>query len=256
MRSKTIAAGAGLLAYGIAVGWAITADHYDAKMRRNNLLFADRLERRTMELEAAKALLMERPMVETPAATEEELIEDESETYTEVSSQDEFRGETVEETRENLREIIAPYVPTNSEDEEAFIKFSENLMEGEAMNNIPPFVISKELFDHDPDEGDDYEKITLEYFPRDRIVTEDHDAWDGDEVDKLLGWQNLGQFGGESRDPDVVYIRNRTLQVDYEVVQDTAAQAPAHLRYGLTRAQHEASRTAGVGTVRFRHEDV
>jgi len=269
MRNKLIAAGAGLLGYGALIGWAVTADFYDRKMKSNQQLLGEIIKRQSKELETTKDLLLQQSdMVEysesdvqaaiemmrlkgeglleaikgeNPESGDEGLLpdsEDEGEPY------DEAKTEAI---RTNLQGLIDTYTA----DPDEVNHFNEITAKAIENDERPPFVISREKYSWDEEEGDDYEKITLTYYPRDRILLDDEDEV-VDDIGSLVGWRNLSQFGGESGDPDVVFVRNPKLQTDFEVVRNTENQPPAHVRFGMGREEFETNKAAGL--IRFGRE--
>lgn len=251
MRVKIISAAAGLIGYGALVGWAVTADRYEQKMKSNQKLLGDIIDKKSRELEAAKSLLLEREGSE--AADQEEGVQ--AEIPIEVTSED---GENeddepvdeakIEETRTNLQRIIDQYTSDPDRVEE-FVETAQTF----ETDLTPPFVISRKLYAWDAEEGDDYDKITLTYYPRARILLDDEDDVI-DDVANVVGWKNLSRFGDESDDGDVVYVRNRHLRTDFEIVRDTENQPPAHVRYGMSKDEFETNKAAGL--IRFRPGDV
>ena len=157
-------------------------------------------------------------------------------------------GETPQETRRNLQSVIEQY--TSNKDE--VHDFESMVLANAEVEDVPPFVISRESFQFDPEEGDEYTKTTLTYYERERVLV-DEDLDIIEYPDAVVGFRNLAQFGGESGDPDVVFIRNRKLQTDFEVDRETDVPPPAHIIYGMDRETFEVQKAAG--TLRFRPED-
>lgn len=60
-----------------------------------------------------------------------------------------------------------------------------------------------------------YEQITLTYFERDDTLVNDQDTPVA--TDDTIGDEALTKFGHGSKDPNVVYVRNDKLQIDYDV---------------------------------------
>lgn len=256
MRSKLIAAGVGLFGYGALIGWAATADYYQRRMEdreETSRIRIDNMTKKTFDLEQALA----RAMMDLPEITEEEA--DSTEIAAEIvevaegddeesdEEEEEYDEEKTAELRSNLQGIIDSY----TKDDEVINSFVHRA-EHAVTDRTPPFVISREQYSWDEDEGDDYAKITLTYYPRERILLDD-DEEVIDDINAYVGWRNLSQFGGESGDADVVFVRNRRLQTDFEVVRDTENQPPTHVRYGMPREEFNANKAAGL--IRFRPED-
>lgn len=80
---------------------------------------------------------------------------------------------------------------------------------------VHPYVIHKDEFDANED---DQEQVTLTYFSGDDVLSDERDTVMA-EPDAIVGLDNLQKFGHGSGDPNVVYIRNPRLEVDYEVIR-------------------------------------
>lgn len=264
MQNKLIAAGAGLFGYGALLGWAITADYYDQKLKRNQAFLRDMMKKQSEELyavreelDAASGIIEDVSGVETvedSSVTIERMRQEaiEAGTYSEedpVEAEEDVSDEVVEETRANLQRLIDKY----AKDEDAIEVFTDIASRSKKADQAPPFVISREKYAWDEEEGDEFDKITLTYYPRERLLLDDEEDVI-DDVNMIVGWKNLSQFGGESGDADVVFVRNRRLMTDYEVVRDTENRPPAHIRYGMSRDEFETNRAAGL--IRFRPGDV
>ena len=157
-------------------------------------------------------------------------------------------GETLEETRSNLQGIIDKYTASPEERDE----FVAAVLEPPSQKDAAPYVITKEDFAWGEDEGSEYEKKTLTYYPGQRLLL-DEDEEVLDNVPLYVGWRNLQRFGDESGDPDTVFIRNRKLRTDFEVVRELEAKPPLHVAYGMDRETFRVQRAAGL--IRVRPED-
>lgn len=156
-------------------------------------------------------------------------------------------GETLEETTSNLQAIIDQYT-NNPNDRDEFVAAA---LEPPSQRDAAPFVIPKETFAWD-DEGDEYDKKTLTYFPQQRLLLDEEEEII-DDVPQIVGWRNLSRFGDESGDADTVFVRNRKLRTDFEVVRELEAKPPLHVAYGMDRETFRANRAAGL--IRLRPED-
>lgn len=76
-----------------------------------------------------------------------------------------------------------------------------------------PYVISMYQYDN---EKSDYDKICISYYNDDATLADENDQI-VDDIFLLIG-KCLEHFGEKSEDPDVVYVRNDNLGIDYEVV--------------------------------------
>lgn len=269
MQSKLFAAAAGVLSYGVLVGWAATADYYEQRIKEKNdhikFLRSRPLGTITNVYQTTEGLHVEAELDvdvdDHPTLLTEtgELHEDENPRGDETSEVDEAgvteeiiedAPESPETTRANLQALIDLYA-ADPEDVSRFVDHAERVVAPGA-GQVPPFVISQETFSWDEEEGDEYEKLTITYYPKERVLLDD-DNEVIDDVDGTIGWRNTSRFGDESHDPDVVFIRNRRLRTDFEVVRDEENQLPLHVKYGLGREEFEVSRAAG--TIRLRPED-
>ena len=175
-------------------------------------------------------------------------------TETDIEEQEEAEaafppGETPEETRSNLQAIIDQYT-ANPQDRDNFVEHSSASLEPDYQ---PPFVISQEKFAYDEDEGDEYDKLTLTYYPDDRVLLDEDDEVI-DDINYTVGWRNLSQFGTDTTDADVVFIRNRRMRTDFEVVRDAESPLPLHVKYGMGKEEFQVNNAAG--TLKLRREDL
>lgn len=96
-----------------------------------------------------------------------------------------------------------------SEEAEAFAEEVRNRTE-EA-----PYVISdEEYFQNDTD----YQQVSLTYYAGDDVLTDDRDDIIED-PDELVGSNNLVRFGDWSNDPNVVYVRSDTKEMEFEITR-------------------------------------
>lgn len=269
MRSKLIAAGIGIFGYGALLGWAITGDKFDAKMKSNQRLLGDIISKQSSELSAAKNMLLQTMDPNSFEDLDSIIEEVQTDGYNWLENHREEAGvitpdpdpvpgaswqnETPEETRSNLQSLIDKY-NANDEDREAFEYMVNKTIEDSGPDNTPPFVISRETYSWD-EEGEDYAKLAVTYYPQDRVLLDDdQEVVDHKDIDTMVGWKNLQRFGDESDDANVVFVRCRRLLTDFEIYQETEGSLPAHVRYGMDR--HEFETHQAVGITRFRRDDV
>src|SRR5690606_39088902 len=66
----------------------------------------------------------------------------------------------------------------------------------------------------------DYTKQTLTWWDGDHTLMDESEEI-VDDVEKLIGTENIGKFGeSDPADPNVVYIRNDNLEIDFEVLRE------------------------------------
>lgn len=76
-----------------------------------------------------------------------------------------------------------------------------------------PYVISKDEFmENEPD----YPQNSITYYSGDDVLADDRDQ-PVDNVEDLVGTDNLSRFGHGSGDKNIVYIRNDRVEVDFEI---------------------------------------
>ena len=78
-----------------------------------------------------------------------------------------------------------------------------------------PYVIDFERFC----EEHENEKITITYYEGDDTLVDEKEEIIPD-VSSIIGYEALNNFGRGSEDPDVVYVRNDKMGIDYEVVRN------------------------------------
>lgn len=280
MQAKLIAVALGFAGGGALFGWAITADRYEQKLKEKEEhvdILRDKLKKQKEEPKKRAYVVRERPgggfeaimpvQEERPLFTVKEPFEDhptlfddaiqtpevesppEKETLevADADDEEEVDEEKTEAIRSNLQHIIDQYTD-NSDDRDRFVDRGENVY----TDNSPPYVISREVFSFD-EVGEEFEKLTVTYYPNSRVVLDEDDEVI-DDPGQVLGWRNLSRFGEESGDEDVVFVRNPRLLIDYEVVRDYESPLPLHVKYGLGREEFNVAKAAG--TLRLRDEDL
>ena len=141
----------------------------------------------------------------------------EKEAEKEFIDEDEVIEDEPEEIQDpRLSEKITQYnkiIDYTKENKISYGKTSEALKEREG--STPPFVISDtEMYDM----RQEYDKVTLVYYAGDNTLA-DEDDFIIDDVEAIIGEDNLDSFGTECEDPDMVHIRNERLGSDYEVIR-------------------------------------
>lgn len=77
-----------------------------------------------------------------------------------------------------------------------------------------PYVINTEEFS---EEMSHFDKLTIYYYEDDDTLTDDNEEILSD-VNSIVG-DALENFGNGSDDPEVVYVRNERMAIDYEVIR-------------------------------------
>jgi hypothetical protein len=114
------------------------------------------------------------------------------------------------------------------DDGEAYNKYSRI---SEKANNSrdtrKPYVIGVEEFSEDMTH---FDKLTIYYYEDDDTLVEGGEDIITD-VDWTIGNDSLDHFGDNSDDPDIVYVRNERISVDYEVIRLPKSYAETVLGY-------------------------
>lgn len=82
-----------------------------------------------------------------------------------------------------------------------------------------PFIIPVDEFFGDEE---DFEKLTITYFAKDDTLVDERKTPIKD-VEGTIGLRFAENFGSRSNDANIVYIRNRRLEADFEVVLDKSS---------------------------------
>lgn len=84
-----------------------------------------------------------------------------------------------------------------------------------ATNGEEPYVITTEQFS---EEMLNFEKLTVYYYEDDDVLADEQEEVIPNVVE-IVGEDNLTKFGYLSEDPEILYIRNEKMEVDYEVIR-------------------------------------
>ena len=94
-----------------------------------------------------------------------------------------------------------------------------HIRDADVRSNSVPYVISREEFE---DETSEFDRATLSYFEEDETLADERDEPIPNKLD-TLGPDALDRFGDSSDDPNVVYVRNHKLGLDFEVCRNPGA---------------------------------
>jgi hypothetical protein len=100
------------------------------------------------------------------------------------------------------------------DDEEEYRKYEEMSFKSKE-SIMKPHVITLEEF---AEEMDNYDKLTIYYYEDDDTLA-DEDEQIIEDIANIIGDEALSRFGDGSDDPEVVYVRNDKLEIDYEVIR-------------------------------------
>lgn len=143
-----------------------------------------------------------------------------------------FEKRLIEEAKEEVEDVkerLGIFEEDEDESEEEVITmnvFSDNSSEADERNPNKPFILTQREFE----EGEhDYTQNTLTYYEGDDVLTDERDQPIHNKR-PVIGEDNL-QFGEKSNDPNIVYIRNNHLEVDFEVCRSAGSFAEEVLGY-------------------------
>ena len=105
-----------------------------------------------------------------------------------------------------------------------------------------PFEIPEAAFGELNDEG--FQTISVTYYEADRTLCDDKDSPIRDIVGTIGTMNPKGLSPELSGDPHIRYVRNRRLEVDFEILLDARSFAETVLGYGQPNRRREASPAA------------
>ena len=151
-------------------------------------------------------LQAEKKKIEASAKIDEEILK---------KVEKEFEGGYTEEVKERIdySAKAKQYVDAAGEVEKEEVEFVSEPTKKE--RDDTPYVIDIEEFS---DGEVTFDKITVYYYEFDNILIEAENEAPED-IDATIGWGSLDEFGNGSVNPDIVYVRNEKLSIDYEVIR-------------------------------------
>lgn len=200
-------AGASGLAVGLGIGIAATLFIVKKKLERK---YADISSREIAEAKQFYSLLNKKDSYSTPESAAESLNLTEA-----VDALRSYQGNgvTIEETVTLVEEFVSSEPVADPEYSEEDFNYDEEL---KSRGTNYPYVITKqEFFDNDSD----YKQTQYTYFAGDQVVTDSEDE-PLEDVDDIVGDDNLLRFGHGSGDAKVVYLRNEKMQMEIELVSN------------------------------------
>ena len=150
-----------------------------------------------------------------------------------------------EDLREQYEEEVVRYITIDNDapDDEDLTEVSHNVftdatptsewdpeVEEAARTTDAPYIL-----EHDEFYNSDFNTQTLTWYEVDEVLAAEDDSLVED-IDGIVGEQNLTRFGHGSRDNNVLYIRNPKIDMDFEVIRAQGSYAEIVHGIGL---QHE-----------------
>ncbi|MCX7817554.1 MAG: hypothetical protein N2317_08635 [Syntrophales bacterium] len=130
------------------------------------------------------------------------------------------------------------------DDEEDYREHERLSERANRRSSTGPYIITTEQFS---EEMSHFDKLTIYYYEDDDTLVDENEQIICDVI-SIVGDEALDQFGNGSEDPEVVYVRNEKMQIDYEVIRLSKSYAQTVL--GL-----EADTNNGRRGVRRRDPD-
>lgn len=119
---------------------------------------------------------------------------------------------------------LREYAPSEETPSEIVVSIFDNDADAdeevdmESRSKDRPYILTREEYMlSEPD----YTQTTVTYFEADEVLADERDA-PIENAEKKIGLENL-RFGSGSGDPNLVYIRNDALEIDFEVIRSRGA---------------------------------
>ena len=101
---------------------------------------------------------------------------------------------------------------------EASSEFDELVEDDECINHNVPYVITSEQFSESLSDNYNHDKITIYYYEEDDILVDEQEDPITD-ISSIIGDVALLNFGLNSNDPDIVFVRNEKISIDFEIIR-------------------------------------
>jgi hypothetical protein len=210
-----------------------TSGFFYAKSRLSSI-YAEKASQEIAEAKKFYGALYKKPPYETPESVTELMIPVESAAaalvnYQGIADSETVKKEPVEKTEAVVREKV---VDRNIFGDDR-PPFDINAILRQRGKN-KPFILNKDEF-MAAEPG--YNQSTLTFYEHDEVLADERDEV-VDEVDSIVGEENLKMFGAMSADPNIVYIRNDILQQDYEILRSEGSYAVEVMGFEMTVPPH------------------
>lgn len=232
------------LGAGAGIAWFAAKRHYTAK-------FEEVLEQERLEIKAFYAQLHKKDEYATPGdaaealgtqvvpvAAAKALQEYGSENLNDVAVQ---VTETVEVEVHPEPELIQSNVFRDRESKQPWDQEGEEAAR-ETLSPGEPYIISAEEFGVNEN---DYDQKTLTYFAEDDVLVDEKDQ-PIDQIDMVVGEENLTHFGYGSNDNRIVLIRNDRLGMEFEVVKNEGSYSKLVLGFQHSSDEPKVRKFRGV----------
>jgi hypothetical protein len=190
------------LAAGSAAGYFIALKILDKK-------YQDQLQQEVESTKKFYAKLYKKDEFQTPESTIKEIAPGAAEAAAALIN---YQGlgksfEVVDQRTEFVEEVLSNIFSD---------KTTEEISEKEKRNRTEeaPYILTKDEFMENDSE---YTQSTVTYFGGDKVLIDSREDMI-EEIDMTVGLGNLERFGHGSGDPNVLYVRNDRLELEFEIL--------------------------------------
>lgn len=99
-----------------------------------------------------------------------------------------------------------------------------------------PYVISDDEFAEGPEQGV-HQSLSVKWYDDDQVLVDDQGQPIPD-IRRTTGLLSKSGFGGVSGDPNIRYVRNERLEIDFEIAFDERSYTEAVLNYGTANPRN------------------
>lgn len=215
---------AGVFVVGLGIGGFVA---YKVAEKRLSAQFDQELDEQIAAAKAYRTRIAKEGEFETPEGAVNALIPDEV-----VSAVQSYQGRAkpvaydkpetidprppVEVVVENLE--VTNTVNVVAKDDPRDWDYNAEIADRELHPEIP-YTISFEEFNEN---APGHEQVTMTYYAMDDTLADSQDK-PVDNTDYVVGDDNLNRFGHGSGDPNVVYVRNEKIDMDFEIVRSNGS---------------------------------
>lgn len=110
------------------------------------------------------------------------------------------------------------------------------------------------ILEHDEFYTSDRNSVTLTWFVGDGVLSDEKDEFIPD-IEMVVGEANLERFGHGSRDPNILYVRNESLDLDFEIVRSELEYTKQILGFSTSSDENEIQHSSGPRRFRLDRDE-